>query len=489
MRKLNGKNKLYLIIFTIIVIVITILLIFSIRISNKNGKIVYNISSNSVVFNSETNLLDTSSGGRITKKWNERYYYISSENNSYEIGTNPVIYELSKDEVQIFGNNYQVSQDGSIVENKNITVISDLKKPTFYKLSDRAYLIISSEIYNSDKTIYANKYLIVYIDKQGNASLLNDAINIKTINPLNLTFDKYTFDIANEKLIINETTIDLKLINGSTNEYKPKKKEENIKVDLGELVDSYNSLVNNFQQYIDNNILNIGSNQQVSNNNNNIIINGTNNNNNNDNDKQQVINKTNITKMVSLRGAISYPTYIDVTYLVSDIEDKYQAVYLLVTGYINDVLTTEKIILDKYASTYRINNLSPKNEYSISLGYVELIKGVDGTKTLTDVIEDVINVRTAKNDLSLTIEKISKGYVHFNVKMTNKYALESGKISLYADGAYSRSISIDTKKAIKTSGYSSKLLIPEGNILELRLEDAVYSGKKVDLNVRKKFVY
>ena len=128
-------------------------------------------------------------------------------------------------------------------------------------------------------------------------------------------------------------------------------------------------------------------------------------------------------KKASLRGSISYPSYIDVTYIVSDIEDKYQAVYLLVTGVIDDVQTTEKIILDKYANTYRINGLSPKHEYSISLGYVERVKGVDGNYTAQDVIEDVINVRTTKSDVALNIEKISKGHVYFNVKMTKNYAL------------------------------------------------------------------
>ena len=486
MRKLNGKNKFYIAIFSVIILLIIGLLIVSLILSRKNLKTVYNVSSNSVVFDSETNLIDTSSGGEVAKKWNDEYYYIDKEDISYRIGNNPVIYEKSKGEIQIFGDNYQIYSDGSIVKNNDMTMISNTKNNSFYKLSDRVYLIVAPEIYNTDKSIYTSVYLIVYIDKKGNASVLNDSINLKTINPMTLTFDDYTFDIANEKLMIKEATIDLKQVIGSTNEYVPKVEGDNtvIDVDMKDFVNKYNNLVNSFQQYTENTVLNVGSNQPITNNN--IIVN---NGSGNSNSGNKVQNNLNIMKKASLRGSISYPSYIDVTYIVSDIEDKYQAVYLLVTGVIDDVQTTEKIILDKYANTYRINGLSPKHEYSISLGYVERVKGVDGNYIAQDVIEDVINVRTTKSDVALNIEKISKGHVYFNVKMTKNYALESGSIALYSDGVFISYINIDVNEALKVNGFSSRIPLADGTIMELRLENAIYAGKGVDLNVKKKFVY
>lgn len=486
MRKLNGKNKFYIAIFSVIILLIIGLLIVSLILSRKNLKTVYNVSSNSVVFDSETNLIDTSSGGEVAKKWNDEYYYIDKEDISYRIGNNPVIYEKSKGEIQIFGDNYQIYSDGSIVKNNDVTMISNTKNNSFYKLSDRVYLIVAPEIYNTDKSIYTSVYLIVYIDKKGNASVLNDSINLKTINPMTLTFDDYTFDIANEKLMIKEATIDLKQVIGSTNEYVPKVEGDNtvIDVDMKDFVNKYNNLVNSFQQYTENTVLNVGSNQPITNNNF-IVNNGSG----NSNSGNKVQNNLNIMKKASLRGSISYPSYIDVTYIVSDIEDKYQAVYLLVTGVIDDVQTTEKIILDKYANTYRINGLSPKHEYSISLGYVERVKGVDGNYIAQDVIEDVINVRTTKSDVALNIEKISKGHVYFNVKMTKNYALESGSIALYSDGVFISYINIDVNEALKVNGFSSRIPLADGTIMELRLENAIYAGKGVDLNVKKKFVY
>ena len=484
MRKLNSKNKLFIVIFSLIVLAIVGILIFSVILSSKKEKSVYNVSNNTIIFDSDSNLIDTSTGGIVTQKWDNNYFYISSDELSYDIGKIPVIYEKTKDEVLVLGDNYQIFSDGSVVENDDITTITDLSVSSFYKLSDRVYLIISPEIYNIDKSIYTSDYLIVYIDKQGNASVYNDVINIKTINPMNLVFDKYTFDIANELLVIDKTNIDLKLINGSTNEYKPREEADNIKVDYKDLVGSYNELVNSFQQYVDE--VQVGANQVVNNNtNNNVIINGST----SGNSGVAATNKTNITKKVSLRGAISYPSFIDVTYMVSDIEDKYQAVYLLVTGVFNGVQGTQKILLDKYSNTYRIMDLSPKNEYSISLGYVEAVTALDGNKSLVDEIEDVINVRTTNTDISLKIDKISRGYVYFNLKMTENFALESGKIVLYSDNSRLRSVNIDVTDALSKSGFSDKMLLNNGNVSELRIEDAVYAGNRIDVDVKKKFVY
>ena len=65
MRKLSNKNKIYLFLFTIIVIGIIALMIYAIKLSSNKTRDVYSISTNSVIFDSETNLIDTSLGGQI----------------------------------------------------------------------------------------------------------------------------------------------------------------------------------------------------------------------------------------------------------------------------------------------------------------------------------------------------------------------------------------------------------------------------------------
>ena len=489
MRKLNGRNKIFIIIFSIIVVVMIVILVSAVGIAQKNGSTVYSVSNNSIVFDSETNLIDTSKGGSIKQRWNGTYYYLDINDVEYELGDIPVVYEKSKDKIEIFGQNYLVNKDGSIIEGEEFTEITNYSETQFYKLADREYLIVSPEIYTEDKSIYASKYLLVYLDKKGNASVLNDSINLKTINPLTLVFDKYKFDIANEKLLIDTKNIDLKQVIGSTNEYKEKEHHMNDEVDLDyeNLADQYNSLVESFQQYIDDSTLFIDAANTIFANANfnvtNSIVQGTTNSGNTAN------NLTNITKMVSLRGAIANSTHIDVTYAVSDVGDQYQVVYLLVTGIIDGEETTEKVLLDKYGSTYRIPKLSPRHEYTISLGYIERVKDLAGEWILQDQVEDTINVRTIKPDISIKIDKISKGYVHFTFKMKEEYALEGGSIALYAGDQYINRINIKTLEALSEKGFSSKMQLAEGSILELRLEDAIYNGNLVELNVKEKFTY
>lgn len=489
MRKLNGRNKIFIIIFSIIVVVMIVILVSAVGIAQKNGSTVYSVSNNSIVFDSETNLIDTSKGGSIKQRWNGTYYYLDINDVEYELGNIPVVYEKSKDKIEIFGQNYLVNKDGSIIEGEEFTEITNYSETQFYKLADREYLIVSPEIYTEDKSIYASKYLLVYLDKKGNASVLNDSINLKTINPLTLVFDKYKFDIANEKLLIDTKNIDLKQVIGSTNEYKEKEHHMNDEVDLDyeNLADQYNALVESFQQYIDDSTLFIDAANTIFANANfnvtNSIVQGTTNSGNTAN------NLTNITKMVSLRGAIANSTHIDVTYAVSDVGDQYQVVYLLVTGIIDGEETTEKVLLDKYGSTYRIPKLSPRHEYTISLGYIERVKDLAGEWILQDQVEDTINVRTIKPDISIKIDKISKGYVHFTFKMKEEYALEGGSIALYAGDQYINRINIKTLEALSEKGFSSKMQLAEGSILELRLEDAIYNGNLVELNVKEKFTY
>ena len=69
-RKLNTKNKIFIGIFSLIVFTMIGILWYAILLSANNGKTIYEVSSNSVVFDSETSLLDTSSGGKITKRFN-----------------------------------------------------------------------------------------------------------------------------------------------------------------------------------------------------------------------------------------------------------------------------------------------------------------------------------------------------------------------------------------------------------------------------------
>lgn len=481
MRKLNNINKFFILLFSLIIVGIIVILVFSMKKSGTydNLTAVYSVSTNNVIYNYNDELINTNGGGDLKKSWDSKYYFVDYEGNTSEIGNRVVVFDKGKETITLFGENYFISAAGNVTKNSDQIKVEDTDNASFYKLDDRSYLVVGKEIYNEDKTVYTSKYLIINLDKQGNASFLNDVINYKTINPIKLTFNNYVFDIANEKLTVDGNTIDLKLVKGSSNEYIPIVKDNYEDPNMKDFIDSYNKLVNDFTQYVNNTNLIISSTNQIVNN---TIVTKPNDSN---NATSEVNNKTNINKRVSLRGIVSYPSYLDVSYVVTDPEDKYQAVYLLITGLRNGNMLTEKVLLDKYDTSYRIINLSPKNEYSVSLGYVEL--GED--KTLYDNIEDVINVRTTGADMTIKINKIVPGYVYANFKMSEKYAIQSGMLVLLADGHEVDSVAINKNVALSENGMDFKLKLEDSNIFEIVIKDAIYNSNPVDLNVNAKFTY
>ena len=160
----------------------------------------------------------------------------------------------------------------------------------------------------------------------------------------------------------------------------------------------------------------------------------------------------------------------------------------MISGSRDGELTTEKVLLDKYDTTYRLVGLEPESEYTISLGYVEVVD-MNGDKELFDNIEDVIKVRTTDVDSTLVVDKIIPGYVNCTFKMSEKYALQSGKIVLYADNREIDIVNINVKQALAKDGFKAKLKLEEGSVFTLKVEDALYNGKDVDLNIESKFTY
>jgi len=511
--KINNKNKIFIGVFIALVVLILTILVVSVTMSkNDSESIDYKIDSTSVLFNSDTNLVDTTNGGKIEKRWDGNYYFIQNDSDMVsDLGANPIIYNQNGDTLDIYGNIYRVFINGDVAKKSEKSTISLGEEDSFYKISDRVYLIVSDEIKSKDGSIYANQYVVVYIDKQGNASLLNDALNIKTINPMTLNYGEYSFDVANEALIVGTTKIDLKMVNGSSNEYVAKVDDpQQIAIDaqqetISTLLGSYNQLVSDFSEYVENN-QSSGASGGVT------VVDGSassgsgttssgttsggttsggtsSGGNSGSGDVSVAANSTNLEKRISLRGAVAYPTYIDVTYIVTDPENKYQVVYLLVTGLIDGKNQTVKILLDKYITGYRITGLSPKNEYSISMGRIAVVTDDAGERSLEDEIEDVINVRTTNNNMKITIDKISGGKVYFTFKTTTDFAISSGSIVLYADDEKVGAVSIDYRKSFSDSGFSSSLdLINEAAVYTLRLEEAVYADSPVEVNVYRKFV-
>ena len=231
-KKFKVNNTSAFIFLTIIIAIIIALFVFFIFKFNKLDDNKYDISIGSFFYTDDYNYLKTENKSYLAQRFDGNYYWYQTVNNKKvkeKIGTNPVVYNKSDYKVYLYGTAYQVKSSGEIESLEGLTEITKASPTKFYKLRDRKYLMVDSNMKTDDGSIKTSGYLIIELDKQGNATFANNELNIKTIKPLILKGTTMSFDIANEKLIYDKKEINLKNIIGSTNKYKkeePKEEDE-----------------------------------------------------------------------------------------------------------------------------------------------------------------------------------------------------------------------------------------------------------------------
>ena len=506
MRNLTAVNKTNFTIFIIIIVLILVLLTFAVVMVLKTEKEEYEISSEEFVYDSKYNYIDLEDDAKIFKKWTGSYYL--KENNTkkeYKLGNFVVAYNKNRATVDMFGKFYQVSQGGIInkIYGYNTTNGSEDK---FYKIDDRKYVIIGNNIKNNTGSLATNTYLVIIIDKLGNALLFNNQINIKTINNINISTETFDFDVANETLKFkDDNKIDLKKIIGSTNEYveivEENKTENNIEVAKEENKNgnSNNSTTTNNTNKtasIQGTGTGSGKTKWVD------SLNGWIGNvsnafesiyNKNQNKNQD--NKDTENKSIVLNSVNTKTTFADVNYTVNDPENKYNVVYanIVGTGY------NKTISLDKNSNSYRFTDLRPNTDYTISVGY-KLINS-DGSTSESE--EESITVKTEKPEESLIITKITDSKLYYTLKLDSLYKYDEGaKITVNAkvieeDGTekdFSETIISLNDEILNLSaskGYVGTFdlnKVKGYQWINIQLEDTYFEGEKVSANLKSKII-
>lgn len=495
MRKLTAGNKINFTVFAIVIIVIIVLLIVCLRYVMGIDKTVYQIEANTFVYDSEYVPVLIENGGTMQAKWDGNYHINTNDGLTYNVGPQSVMYNKSSGKVTLYGKMYQVFADASVQTLSGQSEFVNFSEDRFYKLADRKYLILSDSISNEQNTIATKRYLLVVLDKAGNTLLLNNEINAKTINPMRLVTPSFTFDIANEKLIFGNEQIDLTKIIGSTNQYEEKVQvaEQNTTQEQnnsnGQPVTQNSSsttttttTTNNSTQTIVNGNVNGGNVGQTGGNNNN----GNNENNGNNGNvgnggtnsgNNSGENNTPLDKSVSLRSVVASSSTIKVNYNVIDPEGKYQTVYINVDGDKPDT-----IALDKTASSYTITGLTPNTDYTITLGAREIQS--DGT--ISERIEDTLLVRTQRVSTTITVTRLSSSKIYFNLKMDSNYVFDSADVVLYADGNEVDRKNVSISSSTSSNGWNTSLDYDYGSEFVIRLENVVYNGNTVNVDVQAK---
>lgn len=217
----NKRNFVIILILSIAVIAIFSLFIYKYK---KASVIAYPIVTDSIVQDDNKNYIDITEDAALKIRWNGNYY-LEYQDKKINLSKRVIVYNKITGEMKLYGKFFEIDKTGKIIENKDETILKNTTNTKFYKLDDRKYLLVDRKIYSDDRSIDASNYLLVELDKMGNAKLSNNKLNMKTIAPTTLVTSEYSFDIANEILKYGAKNIDLKKIIGSTNQFVPEEEK------------------------------------------------------------------------------------------------------------------------------------------------------------------------------------------------------------------------------------------------------------------------
>ena len=496
-RKYDGKNKRSFII--ILVLSIAIIGIFSLFIYNysKISNIEYVIESGSVLQDIERNYFNIDDDAILKVRWDGSYYLIYNDRKII-LGKKVIAYNAITTHLKMYGSFYEIASDGKIIENKNENILNNTSLPKFYKIDDREYLLVDGKINSSDNSIETNNYLLVQLDKMGNAKLSNNVINLKTISPTTLFTSSYTFDIANEILNFGQYDIDLKKIIGSTNQYVP----EAIK-------DKDNNGSNNNSGSDGNDQQNGGGGNNVSGGNTGLgnglgsgigagpgdIVNDSDVG--NIPDVDDVINKF---KKYSIINIVAGITQIDVDYVIYDPYNEYKSVYLELSS--AELGVKEKVYLSKNDTLVTLGDLVPNSEYNLVFMTVSTNVDENGNEvTVFPEVEDfVLRTRALEYGMSIYKMSFSESKLMYKISLQKDFDIDSANVVVdieYADAPLEcRNIkdSVTISNDDLYRGYVfgdipvSGCKIDDDTLFNLKIVDVSRDGKKI-AEIGKEFSY
>jgi len=451
---------------------VVIVCIFSLFIYkyNKSSKILYKIETGCIIQDVNKNYLNASEDALLRIRWNDNYYLIYQDKR-VNLGKKVIVYNTITDTMNLYGKFYEINSDGKVISHNDETKLSSTSEPKFYKLDDREYLLVDKSIVSSDRSINANNYLLVELDKLGNAKLSNYKLNLKTVSATTLVTSNYKFDIAREILTFNNLDIDLKKIIGSTNQFK----EEDTDTSTVDGSDASNNAGTNSNSTTDNK----GDNK----------------------DNTGRIDPVNIeeikakAKSTSIVRIVPGLRQIDVDYVIYDPYNEYKSIYAEVTEINSNGVRiggTSIVYLPKNDTHVILNNLKVNTTYKVEFIYTTV--NADTGETIYHKIDgdddnSYMKITTKMPSFDISVYKyssINKNLI-YNVKLPSDYMVTkvnvtlSFKYKVYNDdgdftlenGYESSNVNISTGEGyIDLSGYN----IDRDSSLKLTITSA-YGGE------------
>ena len=505
MRKYNSKTKrmimIILILFAVFIVIFSLFLKRGIDVA----KTAYQVASGSVLFDNDKNMITTTVDSQIKMKWAGNYY-LTYDNKNYNLGTHSVVYNSNNGNLSLYGKFYEVKNTGKVKVIKDENILKSSVNSKFYKLADRKYLIVDRTIESTNSSIVTSNYLIVNLDKSGNATLLNDKISLKTISPTTLRTSSYTFDIANEKINFGKEDVDLKKIIGSTNEYDEKtynlnadNKEDDENSDdttdesgngsgsgTGKNNENGNGNVTGQGNGTGTNTANGEGNGNTQNTNS--KYNNNYDSNISDSTVDEIIKATKNTSVIRITPGINN---ISVDYVVYDPDNEYNNVFIEVEN--TDTLQKNIVYLSKTNTNIVISDLTPNIYYKLTFKYAYTEGGKQKEYTF-----DKTGAYTKVPDINISVNKIINRRVYYTISFDKNYTVTGGTLNLLLNGIIIATNNIGALGNInRISGDEHYFAIPNdvrfnndsSNLLTVKLSSISLNTFTIKPNATYKFRY
>ena len=479
LRKYDLRNRRSFLIVGIIAIILIVIFSFFIYKFIKIGNVEYKLDSGTVIMDNNNDSMVLKENATLKMKWTGNYYLKFDDSKKEEV-LSPNVISYDDGKIYLYGKFFEVRNKDDIVITKDETKIDNISTPRFYKIEDRKYLLVSGSIISSDGQISANDFLLVELDKSGNAKLTNNKVNLKTISKTTLVTSTYEFDINNELLKFGDDTIDLKKIIGTSNQYKEddsKGSGDGTEDGTGDGTGTGNGGGNETGQTNTGNVVTPDSKGEVVNN------------------KDNKDNKPDDTKkpqatVTSVVGVTASYNNINANYVIYDPYNNYTSTFVEVRNSSGALI--KKVNMSKSGNSVILDNLDYNSTYTLLFKYSYTETGEEKYNTY---YEETVNTKSPKYYITLNkVSNISKT-VSYNVNLDNSAFNEiiSGTVPVtinatlrVGDTVIYGNISKEVTEGKVPKFLSGTFALPDninvGDVVTIKVNSVNINGKTINYN-------
>ena len=171
----------------------------------------YAMEIGSLVYDNAYSRINLEGNGEVHRELNGNWNLKVDGGEKYDLGKKTVAYEPQSGSLKVFGGGWQFKEDGTVVKLSNFEEIP-LTESGFIKLSDRKYVLVGDDIHDASGKVTADGFLYIIADKAGNAHMMNDVMNVTSMDEMILNEGDFQYNIAEETLALGENVVDLQSV-------------------------------------------------------------------------------------------------------------------------------------------------------------------------------------------------------------------------------------------------------------------------------------